>query len=352
MNIAFVNSTRKWGGVKTWSIDMSESLIRHGHQAFIVGRPGAFVEKATHLGIPAEAHAFGFDFNPFSIAYFLRYLSKNRIDVLICNISKDLRTAGVAAKILGIPIVHRLGAPQDVVDRFKTRITQRITSAHLLTNSDFVRDKLLNNVPLYNEYDFGAIFPGTKPNPVPPSACHTPRTIIATSQLNQDKGHAHLLQAMASLKKRGYDFRCIIVGTGKIEEQLHQMGRDLGIDDRIEWTGFVTDVQSQLLRADIFVLPTFCEPLGISLEEAMANGLVPIARKAGGPREIWPPELEHLLILPKSNEHGFETALATLLDTPEDELIAMKQYVHTHASQTFSLDTQAEKFLNWLKRFV
>jgi len=352
MNIAFVNSTRKWGGVKTWSIDMSESLIRHGHQAFIVGRPGAFVEKATKLGIPAQAHAFGFDFNPLSIAYFLRYLSKNRIDVLICNISKDLRTAGVAAKILGIPIVHRLGAPQDVVDRFKTRITQRITGAHLLTNSDFVRDKLLNGVPLYKEYDFGAIFPGTKPNPTPPSTCHNPRTIIATSQLNSDKGHVHLLQAMASLRDRGYDFRCIIAGTGKIEAQLHQMGRDLGIDDLIEWTGFVTDVQSQLLRADIFVLPTFCEPLGISLEEAMANGLVPVARKAGGPREIWPPDLEHLLIHHRSNEQGFETALASLLDTPDDELIAMKQRVHTHASQTFSLDTQAEKFLNWLKRFV
>lgn len=331
---------------------MSESLIRHGHQAFIVGRPGAFVEKAVQLGVPAQAHAFGFDFNPLSIAFFLRYLSKNRIDVLICNISKDLRTAGVAAKILGIPIVHRLGAPQDVVDRFKTRITQRITGAHLLTNSDFVRDKLLRNVPLYEQYDFGAIFPGTRPNPVPPDTCHSPRTIIATSQLNPDKGHTHLLQALAALRDRGYAFRCIIVGTGKSEAQLQQMGRDLGLDDRIEWTGFVTDVQSHLLRADIFVLPTFCEPLGISLEEAMANGLVPVARKAGGPREIWPPDLEHLLIHPKSNEQGFEAALKQLLDTSDKELLSMKKYVHAHACATFSLDTQAEKFLHWLKRFV
>ncbi|WP_272701273.1 glycosyltransferase [Desulfovibrio sp. Fe33] len=352
MNILFVNSTRKWGGVKTWCLDMAESLLRQGHKTWIVGRPGAFVEKATHLGIPAAAHSFGFDLNPLSIIFFLKYLSKHKIDVLVCNISKDLRTAGVAAKILGIPVVQHLGAPHDVVNRFKTRATQRVIGAHLIACSNFVLKSLTKSVPLFNDYDFTAIFPGTRPNPLSPSRNHSPRTIIATSQLNRDKGHSHLLEALAGLKHKGYEFKCIIVGTGKDEQALKELCQSLGLHDEIEWTGFVTDVTAELERADIFVLPTLCEPLGIALEEAMANGLVPVARNIGGPPEIWHPDMKELLVEPQSNSAGFEKALARLLDLPDEELLAMKQAVHAHAVTTFSLDTQAQKFLNWLETFT
>lgn len=352
MNILFVNSTRKWGGVKTWCLDMAESLIRQGHKACIVGRPGPFVEKAKLLGIPAMAHSFGFDFNPLSMAFFLKFLSRNKIDVVVCNISKELRTAGVVAKILGIPVVHHLGAPNDVVNRFKTRATQRLIGAHLIACSVFVLERLKKSVPVFNEYDFTAIFPGTRLNPFVPSSNHVPRTIIATSQLNKDKGHPHLLEALAALKKRGFRFQCIIVGTGKHAGELKELCRSLGLDNEVEWTGFVTDVQSELARADIFVLPTYCEPLGIALEEAMANGLVPVARDRGGPPEIWPPDMRHLLIEPQSNSAGFEQALALLLNLPEAELLAMKRAVYAHASATFELDAQARKFFAWIENFT
>lgn len=352
MNILFVNATRKWGGVKTWCIDMAESLRRQGHGTWIVGRPGPFVEKAGLLGIPAAAHSFGVDFNPLSIAFFLRFLSRNRIDVVVCNISKELRTAGVAARLLGIPVVQHLGAPHDVVNRFKTRVTQRLVGAHLIACSRFVLERLTNAVPLFKECDFTAIHPGTRPNPVPPSGNHVPRTIVATSQLNRDKGHRHLLEALAALKRRGYEFRCVIVGTGKEEAALRELCRSFGLDDVVEWTGFVTDVQGQLARADIFVLPTICEPLGIALEEAMANGLVPVARDRGGPPEIWPPELRELLVSPQDPGAGFERALARLLDLSEEELLAMKRAVYAHAAATFELDGQARKFLAWMETFV
>lgn len=352
MNILFANSTRKWGGVKTWCLDMAESLARQGHGTWIVGRPGPFVEKAAQLGIPAAAHSFGFDLNPLSVAFFLRFLVRNRIDVLVCNISKDLRTAGVAARLLGIPVVQHLGAPGDVADSVKTRATQRLLGAHLVTCSRFVLERLIASVPIFADCDFTAIFPGTRLNPHAPSGNHAVRTIIATSQLNPDKGHAHLLEALAALKGRGYGFRCIIVGTGRDEDALKARSRSLGLEDRVEWTGFVTDVQAQLARADIFVLPTLCEPLGIALEEAMANGLVPVARNIGGPPEIWPPDLRDLLVEPKSDAAGFEAALARLLDASDEALLAMKQAVYAHAAATFSQDAQALKFLHWLETFA
>ena len=46
MNIAFVNATIRWGGVKTWTLDFGESLRDKGHAVFIYGRQPEFIEAA------------------------------------------------------------------------------------------------------------------------------------------------------------------------------------------------------------------------------------------------------------------------------------------------------------------
>ncbi|MGE4421169.1 MAG: glycosyltransferase [Pseudodesulfovibrio sp.] len=352
MNILFVNSTRGWGGVKTWSIDMARALAGLGHETALVGRPGPFVDKTRKLGIKAEAHDFGFDFNPASIAFFLKLYRELETDVVICNISKGLRTAGAAARLAGIPIVHRLGSPGDVSNRLKTRLTQRLLRPGLIACSEYVRQKLLVSVPVYRDYPFEAIFPGATINPVPPGSVNTPRVIIATSQLNPDKNHIHLLEALAALMRDGYDFRCIIAGTGRDEAMLKQSCGDMGLNGRVEWTGFITDVAAQLRRADIFVLPTGCEPLGIALEEAMANGLVPVSRNIGGPTEIWHPGHTDLLVDPEGGGPEFRDVLARLLDMPDNDLLALKREFHAHAGRTFSLDGQAKHLAAWLERFI
>lgn len=352
MNIAFVNSTRKWGGVKTWCLDMATNLRQQGQSTFIVGRAGPFTEKCRAAGIPTETHEFGFDLNPASIVYFLNYFCRNAIDVLVANVSKDLRTAGIAARMLGIPIVQHIGAPRDVVDSAKTRLTQRLLKPSIVTCSQHVTDRLRSLVPIFEQYEVQAIHPGTRPADSPPGSCRVPRTIIATSQLNGDKGHRDLLGALHLLKEKGIDFRCIIVGTGNYADKLHTMSEEYGLADLVEFTGFVTNVQAQLARADIFVLPTFAEPLGIALEEAMAHGLVPVARDAGGPPEIWPPDMRELLMSPEDGAAGFAQRLESLLHLSDESLLDMKHRVYNHAVDTFELNKQARIFLQWMQGLV
>ena len=61
MRICFVNSTRKWGGVKSWTLDVCQGLAGRGHDVSIIARPGSFVDKAVSLGIQAKAVSFGPD---------------------------------------------------------------------------------------------------------------------------------------------------------------------------------------------------------------------------------------------------------------------------------------------------
>ena len=66
------------------------------------------------------------------------------------------------------------------------------------------------------------------------------------------------------------------------EQELRSFVRDHGLEDSVEFTGSVDDVQTFLNASDVFILPTEREAFGISLIEAMACGLPVIATDVGG----------------------------------------------------------------------
>ena len=203
MNIAFVNSTRRWGGVKTWCLNIGKALEERGHGVYVYGRPGPFPKKAQELGLNAQEVRFGVDGNPLTIWFFLQEFRKYNIDVCICNVSKDLRTAGIAAKFLGIPIIHRLGDPGDLKNRFKTWATQYFLKPRLLACSEFCKAGLIRSVPMLGKYDFQAIHPGVFPAPTPPSTIHKPRVVITSCQLDRDKGHKDMFYALKKVREQG-----------------------------------------------------------------------------------------------------------------------------------------------------
>ena len=348
MRIAFVNATKKWGGVKTWCLDMGSALQAQGHAVWIYGRAGEFVERARRRGLPARAVRFGPDLDPLLVARFLRCFARDRVDRVVVNVSKDLRTAGVAARLLGIPTIQHLGAPGDLRNTWKTRASQRLLRPRLLACSDFVRSELLRRVPLLLRADFVSLHPGTGLGAAPLATPRAARVLVCTSRLDADKGHRELLDAAAALATESLDFRLVIVGSGTEAASLQAHARLLGVEARLTWAGFHSDVRPFLQAADVFVLPSRCEPLGIALQEAMAHGLVPVARRAGGVPEIWPPGLEALLAAPETGAAGLQQVLARVLRAGDDELQEWKRQTWEHAGRAFGLEQQARRFAAWL----
>jgi glycosyltransferase involved in cell wall biosynthesis len=129
---------------------------------------------------------------------------------------------------------------------------------------------------------------------------------------------------------------------------LKEQAKTVGVPDLIEWVGFVQNVTEFLQRADVFVLPSLSEPLGIALEEAMAHGLVPVARRAGGVPEIWPPGLDHFLFPPEENARGFARVLQTIFQASDDQILKWKRMAWEHAATSFHIDKQCDEFLAWL----
>lgn len=348
MHIAFVNSTRGWGGVKTWCLDMAGEALSQGHRAHIYGRAGSFVDKALAQGIPARAVRFGPDCNPLTVAWFAMEFRRQDVEQVVVNIAKDMRTAGLAAALLGLPVCQHVGAVGDLTDTWRLRLTRRLVRPRLVACSDYVRRGLLDSLPWLRPGEVAAIHPGVRPAAQAPTQVGSPPRIAVTSRLDPDKAHAELLPALALLAAEGLDFRVVVAGTGRCETELKAQATALGLDDRLQWAGFVADVPGLLAGADIHVLPSLAEPLGIALQEAMAAGCVPVARRAGGVPEIWPAGMEAQLFAPQDGTTGMAASLRRLLTLPPAELLALKRRTWEHARTAFSLDGQCRRFLEWL----
>jgi len=75
----------------------------------------------------------------------------------------------------------------------------------------------------------------------------------------------------------------------------------LGLQDDVDFAGFVSDIPGFLSAIDIFVLPSLYEGLGVAVLEAMAAGKPVVASRVGGLPELVHDAVTGLLVPPKDS---------------------------------------------------
>jgi glycosyltransferase involved in cell wall biosynthesis len=95
------------------------------------------------------------------------------------------------------------------------------------------------------------------------------------------KGIDHLVYAMERLDRD--DVTLVIGGSGHLTDQLKRFAELLGVGDRIEWVGYVPEVElgDYYASADLFVSPSLAEPFGITITEALSAGTRVVATESG-----------------------------------------------------------------------
>jgi glycosyltransferase involved in cell wall biosynthesis len=100
--------------------------------------------------------------------------------------------------------------------------------------------------------------------------------VLSVGDLQPRKNHIGLIEAFSRLiKSRQLPHRLVIAGQDTwFGDRVREAARDSGVEDRISFTGFVSD--EDLLRlynaCDCFVFPSLYEGFGIPILEAMACG--------------------------------------------------------------------------------
>ena len=142
-------------------------------------------------------------------------------------------------------------------------------------------------------------------------------------RLTRKKGAEYLIEATAKLITQFPKLQIIIVG-GELKSdpepyywQLLEKIKQLGIEDRVIFTGTRSDIPEILGLLDIFCLPTFThEGLPRSIVEAMAMELPVVTTDIRGCREVVLPGKTGFIVPPKDSEE-LATALGKLLANKE-----------------------------------
>jgi glycosyltransferase involved in cell wall biosynthesis len=105
----------------------------------------------------------------------------------------------------------------------------------------------------------------------------------------RSQGVDKLLEACRRLSERGFrSCSLVIVGDGPETRDLQQFARDLRIDRRVHWAGFVPyeRLGAYYANCDVFVLPSLEERWGVVVQEAMALGKAVLCSRFAGAREV------------------------------------------------------------------
>jgi L-malate glycosyltransferase len=100
------------------------------------------------------------------------------------------------------------------------------------------------------------------------------------------KDHKTWVNTVAELVRREVKAKFILVGEGKLEAEIKQQVKDLGIEDAIIFAGFRKDIPEILPEFDLFLFTSNNEPTGGVLLESYACRVPIVAANAGGIPEV------------------------------------------------------------------
>lgn len=133
-----------------------------------------------------------------------------------------------------------------------------------------------------------------------------PLRVFSCGRLNVVKGHQDLMAAVRILLDRGQQVTLEIAGEDDAggagyRRELEGRIRELGLESHVRLLGAIDaeEVRRHLLRAHVFVLASWHEPLGVALMEAMSCEVPTIGTAAGGVRELIRDGVDGVLVAPK-----------------------------------------------------
>ena len=116
------------------------------------------------------------------------------------------------------------------------------------------------------------------------------------SRISRPKGHSDLIEALALLP-RTLNYRCLIFGEGPELPRLKQLVRRRGLENKVLFCGFRTDIPVVFAATDVMLLPSRSgEGLPLTVIEAMLSNVAVIAARTAGVPEIITHEQDGLLI--------------------------------------------------------
>lgn len=155
----------------------------------------------------------------------------------------------------------------------------------------------------------------TEVSPLPRDSFDTPvdrPLLLAAGRLHVNKAFDVLLRALSEMP----DVYLWLAGSGPEEKNLKKQCHELGLDKRVRFLGWRTDVTALMRTADVFVCPSRHEGLGSIVMESWAHGCPIVATNSQGPGEVIEDGVTGL-VTPVDQVEPLVNALTSLLNNAD-----------------------------------
>ncbi len=357
--ILFSESSDNLGGQELQLLQQMRGLEQRGLSVLLLCREGSRVGAvARGQGLETVAVPFRNSLHPASIVAVVRVLRARRADALISHSGHDANVCAIAARLVaGRPLLIRMrtylpGPPHAWTYNTLADLTlvpsaemRRSLLAHPGIDPSRIR-------VLYPGLDFERI--GREAEAGLPAriaawlACRPGPLLVHAAMLRPEKGHAMMLTVMAQLVRTHPTLRYVIAGEGELHGKLAESVAAMGLSEHVLIAGLVPSVAPLYRRADLVLMPSTYEPLGMSQSEALSLGVPVLASRTGGIPETVEDHRTGLLVAP-GDVSEWSRALAWALGHPA-EMRAMARAGCDFVKARFSMSANIDGLLANLNR--
>ncbi len=258
--------------------------IIHAQSPFLLGRLGARAARRYRLPLVFTFHTLYDQY----VHYFpfVENTSKQVVQSIARNFSNRCNTV-VAPSQLVVNYLRRIGVESPVVN--------------IPTGVDLEEFKSCSDTWFKDNY-------GVKPDE---------KVLLFVGRLGQEKNVIFLMKAFQAVNDKFPKTRLAMVGKGPQEQKLRKMAKDMGLEEKVIFTGVLPrqTIVHCYASADLFVFPSVTETQGLVIGEAKATGLPVVAIRAFGPAEMVYHNDDGILTDPSLP--AFTEAIITLLSDRE-----------------------------------
>jgi L-malate glycosyltransferase len=316
------------GGTEKQVVLLAQGLHRRGIDVNVLllfkGGPREDALRAAgvpvvHLGFVADVRPWKLPANIRAFARLVLHLRRLRPDVLHAFLFHSYVTAAPAARLAGIKVLiagrRSLGNFKQgrrvllAAEHLATRMTDLLVANAEAVAVDTMRQERVRPDKITTVYNG---LPDSAFEPAGPAEITTAvPLILCIANLNPDKGHRFLIEAVARLRDRHRTCTLALVGDGRERRALEDQAARLGVD--VRFLGHRTDIEALLARADVVTLPSLHEGMSNAVMEAMAAGRPVVATDVGGTGELLG---GRGVLVPPSDSGALADGLAQVLDDP------------------------------------
>ncbi len=318
MNIMFINTKSKHGGVVSWYITVMNGLINRGHSVLLVTTKPIDAFKNVR-GLKLYVFPSAADFDPVAIFRLIVIIKKYKISHIIANTKKEVSLGAVAALLTKAKMIRIIGNYTDLNDSIINRILMHYFIHNTIIPCKAIITQAKKAYPALKLKNYNVIYNGVHIQEYSLEELQNVRTswnlqtdafIFGMNvQLVNTKGIFDVLKAHSLLQSEHSNAHLVIAGEGYLKEEIISSAKELGIQNKVHLVGFVNNPQLYAAAYDVCLLASYDEGFPIALVEYMAAGKPIIVTTAGGITEIVQSGNNGLLFTPGDVEALYQDML-------------------------------------------